>query len=296
MTASFVREAYRRWFASNRLGHRLHSEADDRCGTLSVPYPMVVMPGGWIATSRSSIESATDVDDAEKERLAAELDRLESARLQAEKEAGITSLTHEATRLWKEADAHAETTLSAPSRSLEDLHAKATLGVALADVWTPDTEPQRVLGAIARDLGVMIRERRQCPAELLGLHREWASLKTWYDTYHNLGGWHVRSQRKRYLGILERLEVLEDAIALSETTGPASVLIKLDVGLGEYAASILCGGGSTLDLFTEGAFAAAVGALEALAAQTPEVTPWTLKARRIGLERLAAKQAAEVPA
>ncbi|WP_448206473.1 hypothetical protein [Azospirillum sp. sgz302134] len=244
--------------------------------------------------NRSSIESATDLGDAKKQQLLAEFDQLEAGRLKEEEESGVVALTEEAARWWRDADGHAAAALSAPSRSLEDLHAKAALGLALAEVWTPNTEPQRVLGAIARDIGLMIREYRRAPAGLLELHREWSGLKTWYDTYHNLGGWHVRSQRKRYKAVLGRLEALEDAIALAEIAGPVSMVVKLDVGLGEFAASILCGGGFTLEIFTEGAFGAAVGALEALAARTPDVAPWTLKARQMAIQRLAVRQTEEV--
>ncbi|SMF90882.1 hypothetical protein SAMN02982917_0026 [Azospirillum oryzae] len=121
--------------------------------------------------------------------------------------------------------------------------------------------------------------------DLIGLHREWSALMEQVDQRHN-GPSATRPDYPDY----DRIGGLEELIAHYPDTGIAAAVMRLDVALGTFVGSVMCG---EVEMLDEGAIVGATRALESLAASAPGVKPWTIQARQRGLERLAAHRVRE---
>ncbi|PGH58023.1 hypothetical protein CRT60_08680 [Azospirillum palustre] len=125
--------------------------------------------------------------------------------------------------------------------------------------------------------------------DLAALHREWSDIADWLDGYH----YGRRDDRYRYPDIVSHQWHLESQIADRPDSSLAAAVIRMDVALGTFVGSVLCG---ELEMLEEGAITGGALALEALRASAPHVECWTLKARQRGMERLAAMRAKEAQA
>lgn len=123
------------------------------------------------------------------------------------------------------------------------------------------------------------------PSDLSVLHREWMDLTEQADQRHN-GPRDCRPPYPDY----DRIGELEEAIAHHPDNSLNASAMRLDVALGTFVCSVMCG---ETEMLEEGAIAGAVRALEACAAKGGGMALWTPQARQRGLSRLAAWRAKE---
>lgn len=197
-----LRPLYRGWRRIHRHCQRLSKEADQRCAALDVPYPLVSLPGRGVVSRVEDIDSCEALTAEDRERLRGEFTALETARLAAEDAAGITGLMDESGRLWKHEYELAGAVIDTPARTLTELHAKTMVGLAYSESWTPNTDHERVLFALRRDLEAMISSAgRACSAadrELL-----------WWALLHACAGWcHAPDDRSVHLELMDGPPVL----------------------------------------------------------------------------------------
>lgn len=121
--------------------------------------------------------------------------------------------------------------------------------------------------------------------DLIDLHREWSALMEQADQRHN-GPPATRPDYPDY----DRMAELEELIAHHPDTGIPAAVMRLDVALGTFVGSVMCG---EVEMLDEGAIVGATRALESLSASAPSVTPWTVRARQRGLERLSPRRMRE---
>lgn len=290
MTAPNIVELGKRWNEA-RLSFDAAIEAfDDRCEEVhsELPWPFITHGRHNTAyTSEREIDSDRRLSLRTRERLKAKLAAAKAEHDAVYDRLGLTAL---------------EAALSAASSTMGDL------GQALAD------DRSATLPAIVTKLSVLqievadggdmsgyagglltsalsdAKTLSAAPADdLAALHREWSDIADWLDGYH----YGKRDGRYRYPDIVHHQWHLESQIAAHPDSSLAAAVMRMDVALGTFVGSVLCG---ELEMLEEGAITGGARALEALRASAPRVECWTLRARQRGMERLSAMRAKETQA
>ena len=287
MIAPDITELGVRWNAA-RLAFDAAIEAfDERSGEVSseLPWPFITHGRhGCVYTSAREIDADRRLSHRTKEGLKAKLQAAKTAHDAVFDRLGLGALEDDVNAASAAVGELGQALADDRSGTLPAIVTKlSVLQIEVQDGGDMSGYAGGLLSAALSDAKALSAS----PADdLAALHREWSDIADWLDHYHH----GKRDDRYRYPDIASHQWDLESQIAAHPDGSIAAAVIRMDVALGTFVGSVLCG---ELEMLEEGAITGGARALEALRASAPHVECWTLKARQRGLERLVERRAKE---